>query len=95
MSSWGTLPGAYVTTRGAAHIGGKPVRLMHAIVRDYTRAGDLVCDPCAGMATTAIVCESLGRRFVGSEVDSETHVKAIQRIAGGVQLDLFGGTGFA
>lgn len=92
MAAWGTLPGAYVTNRATGgHIGGKPEKLMSAIVRDYTRPGDLVCDPCAGMATTAIACESLGRRFVGSEIDPETHAKAVKRIAGGVQVDMFGG----
>ena len=91
-ASWGTLPGAYRTTRkGEQHIGGKPIELMNAIIRDYTREGDLVCDPCAGMATTAIACESLGRRFIGSEIDPETHAKAIERIRRGVQLDLLGG----
>lgn len=90
---WGTLNGAYVVGRGSAdrHIGGKPIALMNAIIRDYTRPGDLVCDPCAGMATTAIACESLGRRFVGAEIDPETHAKAIKRIDKGVQIDMFGG----
>ena len=90
-ASWGTLPGAYRTTRkGEQHIGGKPLDLMLAIVRDYTRPGDLGCDPCAGWGTTAIACESLGRRFVGAEIDPETHARALKRIRGGVQIDMFG-----
>jgi hypothetical protein len=91
MARWGTLPGAYVVPRGAQHIGGKPLTIMSAIVRDYSRPGDLVCDPCAGLATTALACSSLGRRFVGSEIDPETYAKAKQRLSGGVTLDLFGG----
>jgi hypothetical protein len=42
LSKWGTLPGAYVGTRGNAverHIGGKPLWLMRDIVRDYSRQG--------------------------------------------------------
>jgi len=35
-------------------IGGKPMWLMRALVRDYSRPGNLVCDPCAGGATTLI-----------------------------------------
>jgi hypothetical protein len=91
-SGWGTLPGAYVTTRGGGqhHIGGKPEKLMNAIIRDYTRPGDLVCDPCAGMATTALACSSLGRRFVGAEIDPETYAKAQKRLSGGHQIDMFG-----
>ncbi|MCH8918930.1 MAG: DegT/DnrJ/EryC1/StrS family aminotransferase, partial [Proteobacteria bacterium] len=96
FSKWGALPGAYRVSNGrgaksgSGIIGTKPIALMSAIIRDYTRPGDLVCDPCAGMATTAIACESLGRRFVGAEIDPETHAKAIKRIANGVQLDMFG-----
>lgn len=88
-STWGTLPGAYITTRGAAHIGGKSLQLMSAIVRDYSRPGDLVCDPCAGFATTAIAADSLARRFVGAEVDPETHAAATGRLTLPRQQDLF------
>ena len=88
---WGALNGAYVTGRGGndRHIGGKPLSLMNAIVRDYTKPGTLVCDPFSGGGTTAIACSSLGRRFVGSEIDPETHAKAIKRIGSGGQVDMF------
>lgn len=91
MASWGTLPGAYVVTRGAEHIGGKPVRLMEAIVRDYSRRDDLVCDPCAGLATTAVACATLGRRFVGAEADPDTFDLAVTRLGRGCQMDLLEG----
>lgn len=97
FARWGALPGAYVTSNGRGMrepnsiVGGKPLSLMTAIVRDYSRPNNLVCDPCAGLATTAVACTSLGRRFVGAEIDIETHRKATQRIERGVQLDLFGG----
>ncbi len=90
-ATWGTLPGAYVVkrgNRGPAHIGGKPLDLMRAIVRDYTRPGDLVCDPCAGYATTGIAAEGLGRRFIGAEIDPETHAAALMRRSAGVQTEL-------
>lgn len=97
FARWGALPGAYVTTNGrgareaSSIIGGKPLDLMTALVRDYSRPNDLVCDPCAGLATTAVACASLGRRFIGSEVDVATHRRATARIERAVQLDLFGG----
>jgi hypothetical protein len=77
-SKWGTLPGAYVINadRGA-HIGGKPIALMEALVRDYTRPGDLVCDPCAGYGTTLAAAVRNGRRAVGAELDPETHAQAL------------------
>jgi len=90
---WGALNGAYVVgrgmDRGSGHIGGKPLALMNAIVRDYTRPGDLICDPCAGYATTAVAAGEYGRRFVGAEVDAETHAKAMERLSRPQQVGLF------
>jgi site-specific DNA-methyltransferase (adenine-specific) len=77
FATWGTLPGAYVVNRDPGHIGGKPRALMELIVRDYSRPGDLVVDPCAGMGTTLRAAELLGRRAIGAEVDPATHAKAI------------------
>ena len=112
---WGTLPGAYLygahnhatLAHGAQQervIGGKPLDLMRAIVRDYSRPGDLVCDPCAGGGTTLLAACLEGRRSIGAEMDQETHAKATARLHpemplldwGGVRveqgrLDLAGG----
>jgi site-specific DNA-methyltransferase (adenine-specific) len=92
LSKWGTLDGAYVGKPGAReHIGGKPLWLMRAIIRDYTRPGDLVCDPFAGSGTTLIAAAIEGRRAVGAELDPETYEKARRRIARGWTPDLFAG----
>jgi len=61
-------------------MGGKPEWLMRAIVRDYTRPGDLVCDPCAGGATTLIAAALEGRRAIGAECDPKTYELACKRI---------------
>ncbi len=80
-SKWGTLPGAYVyTSDRGGHIGGKPLALMRALVRDYTRPGDIVCDPCAGGATTLIAAHQEGRIGIGAEMDPETHALGLRRI---------------
>lgn len=95
---WGSLVGAYVlpmslTRRGAREgqgvMGGKPMALMQAIVRDYSRPGDLVCDPCAGGGTTLLAAATEGRRAVGAELDPATHAKALKRIAAGYTPRLF------
>jgi len=88
---WGTLPGAYIGSgRGdREHIGGKDSTIMRAIVRDYSRPGDLVCDPCAGAATTLLAAAMEGRRAVGSEMDPATLEKAQTRIARGFTPTLF------
>jgi hypothetical protein len=92
MRHWGTLPGAYQgspwdpgenaydrSKRGVA--GAKPAWLMRAIIRDYTRPGDLVCDPCAGGGTTLLAARMEGRRAIGAELDPATHAKAMARLA--------------
>ena len=60
--------------------GGKPPWLMRALVRDYSRPGDLVCDPCAGGATTLIAAAMEGRKAIGAEIDPETFEKACKRL---------------
>lgn len=96
MRAWGTLDGAYSGSPGRGSdransivAGAKPLWLMRALVRDYTRPGDLVCDPCAGGATTLLAAAIEGRRAVGAELDPVTHAKALRRIARGYTPDLF------
>jgi site-specific DNA-methyltransferase (adenine-specific) len=83
FSTWGCLPGAYDSqpARYPGITGGKPLALMRAIVGDYTDPGDVVCDPCAGYATTLVAARELGCRAVGAEMDEATHARAMERIA--------------
>lgn len=92
FSRWGCLPGAYFssTVKGGIVTGGKPLALMQSIVRDYTKPGDLVCDPCAGGATTLVAARACGRGGVGSELDPCTFVKARSRLNAAFTADLFG-----
>lgn len=99
----GSLPGAYVLPpkeevgSGERFVGGKPLWLMRALVRDYSRPGDLICDPCAGGATTLLASRLEERRAIGSEMDEPTHRRALARcsdlpieLAGERQTVLFG-----
>jgi hypothetical protein len=95
---WGALPGAYVirseNRHGAAgavgRYGGKPLALMEALVRDYSRPGDLVCDPCAGYGTTLAAALRQGRQAVGAEMDPETHARGLEYLdRNGRARDLF------
>jgi len=93
-SKWGTLPGGYVCPPERMPIvGGKPKRLMRALVSDYSRPGDLVCDPCAGAGTTLYAALDLGRRAVGVEISEEHCRLAVEgRPLGTEQPTLFGGS---
>ncbi len=83
QSKWGTLPGGYVAGAGwndKARMGGKPTALMNALVRDYSRVGDLVLDSHMGAGTTGVSCVNLGRRFIGIEIEREAFDLACERI---------------
>jgi SAM-dependent methyltransferase len=77
LHRWGTLPGAYVGTpgrgpvRAEGWIGGKPLWLMRALVRDYSRPGDTILDPCCGGGTTGVAAIEAGRNFIGADIDPE------------------------
>lgn len=80
--SWGALPGYYKsTTDREGNIGGKPLDLMRKIIANYSRPGDIVCDPTAGGATTLLAARDLGRRSIGAECDPMAFAKASERIA--------------
>lgn len=91
---WGCLPGAYEapTVKGSGIAGAKPLGLMRAIVRDYSRPGDLVVDPFCGSGTTALACAMEGRRCVTAEVDERTYDLAVRRLRRGYTPDIFGGS---
>lgn len=83
----GSLPGYYYGKIAKANgpegkivTGQKPMWLMRALIRDYSRPGDLVCDPFAGGGTTLLAALTEGRRAIGAEMDAETHAKAVRRL---------------
>ncbi len=49
----------------------KPEGLIERIVRASSNEGDIVLDPFAGSGTTLRVCQQLGRKGVGIEINSE------------------------
>lgn len=80
-SEWGSLPGYYLYQKDdQSLIGQKPLNLMGCLIRDYSRVGMSVVDPCTGMASTLIAAEQNGRRAVGAEVNEERFRAAKARI---------------
>jgi site-specific DNA-methyltransferase (adenine-specific) len=90
---WGTLRGGYIAGEGwndKERMGGKPTRLMQLVVQDYSRPGDLVCDPFMGAGTTGVACAREGRRFIGIEIDPAAFNISCRRIEEAQkQADLF------
>jgi len=87
MATWGTLDGAYVGGVGGQPVTGgggrgKPSWLVESLISDYTRPGDLVCDPCAGWGSTLVAAKTLGRRAVGAEIDRAAYEIAARRVVG-------------
>ena len=92
-AKWGTLPGGYWVNQSnewgdrgyfqpgkGARIGGKPLPLMQQIIRDYSRPGMLVADPCAGHGTTLVAAKGAGRLVWGAECDPAAHRAACERL---------------
>ncbi len=63
------------------HPSQKPVELIAKLVACSTDAGDLVLDPFIGSGTTAVVAQSLGRHWLGIEVNPLYVRLAEQRIS--------------
>jgi site-specific DNA-methyltransferase (adenine-specific) len=91
FATWGCLPGAYEapTVKDAGLAEAKPLDLMRAIVRDYSRPGDLVCDPFVGSGTTLLAAVMEGRRAVGAEEKHEHFEIARKRLARGYTPTMF------
>lgn len=64
----------------ALHYNQKPMEIIEYLVRTSTDEGDVVWDPFAGLATTAVCCMETGRRCFCAEISSETFDHAIHRI---------------
>jgi site-specific DNA-methyltransferase (adenine-specific) len=69
------------TPRGddRVHITQKPVELMESLVR-IVPDGGAVLDPFMGSGTTGVACATLGRRFVGIELEPAHFTSACERI---------------
>ena len=83
LLKWGTLPGAYHGNREPqAWVGGKPVWLIRALVRDYSRAGDLIVDPCCGAGTLGVAVRYEGRKAILADKDEKAVECTIKRLKG-------------
>ena len=59
----------------------KPIKLMAAIIRDFSKPDDIILDPFVGSGSTCIAAEQTGRRWIGIEIDKEYCEITRKRIA--------------
>ena len=83
---WGSLPGAYILPLGEGKsypvVGGKPDWLGRVLVRDYSKEGQTVVDPCMGGGTFVTAAKYLGRKAIGIDTEEaccELAAKAASR----------------
>lgn len=60
----------------------KPVELMKIIIDNSSQPGEIVLDPFAGIGSTGIAANELGRKFIGCEIDKNYFDIAVSRIQG-------------
>jgi len=66
--AWRTTRGAYYGKRERLLMtGGKPLWAMREIVDDYSRPGDVVCDPVCGSGTALVAALMQGRCALGGD----------------------------
>lgn len=65
------------------HTTQKPLKLMEALVRDFSDEGELVVDPFAGSGTGLLAADRLGRRWCGIERKAETAETCVKRLREG------------
>ena len=62
------LPWRYSENR--LHPTQKPVEGLRPVVRAFSRRGNVVLDPFCGSGSTLVAAQSLGRRYIGIELDA-------------------------
>ncbi|WP_221033332.1 DNA-methyltransferase [Actomonas aquatica] len=61
------MPPGQPERQKVGHPSQKPERLIEMLVASSSKEGDWVLDPFFGSGTTGVVCERLGRSWIGIE----------------------------
>lgn len=77
---YGITNNSWDTQKSKIHSTQKPIAACEYFIRTYTNPGDIVLDPCAGSATTAVSAINTNRNFICFEKDKEIYSKAKERI---------------
>ena len=67
---------------GALHPTQKPLAVLKRLIETSSKPGDIVLDPFMGVGSTAVAAKTLGRRYLGCEIDSQYVQKSVERVSG-------------
>jgi site-specific DNA-methyltransferase (adenine-specific) len=59
----------------------KPLPVLLPLVETFSQPGELVLDPFAGSGSSLLAARTLGRSYLGIELDAKYHVIAQRRLA--------------
>jgi DNA modification methylase len=62
----------------------KPTAILRPFIESYCPAGGIVLDPFAGSGSTLVATKSLGRSYIGIEIDAKCHATAARRLDSGL-----------
>ena len=60
----------------------KPISILSPLIEAFCPRGGIVLDPFAGSGSTLLAARSLGRQFLGVELDPHFHDIASRRLLG-------------
>lgn len=82
---------AVETIKGCKHPAIYPLSIIKKLTKLLSRSGDIVLDPFVGSGTTAVAAKSLGRKYIGIEINSEYCEYASERLKNIIEspLNLF------
>lgn len=63
------IPKNYGNKNSEVHTACFPSKLPYTIIKEFTKSNDIIYDPFMGTGTTAKASISLGRRYIGSEIN--------------------------
>lgn len=81
----GTLTNVWSVKRGkkidSSHGATFPEELIEKIILNFSKEGDVICDPMMGTGTTGVVSKRLQRNFIGFELLEKYFIIAMKRIS--------------
>ena len=72
----------YTNGRSKLHPTEKNHALLEDLIKDNTNEGQIVFDPCCGSGSHCFVAKSLGRKYIGVELDRNYFDVAVKRLGG-------------